>query len=567
MQSKYRIKTKIVRKIRIVMILSIICCTLVTSAVTYLYMKPMAMEALLEKKKEMACNLSKQEINTLEEIATYGKNITFDDAIQNFFKRSVEKDSYDYFSGILEVEKRMKEYRMIYGNLIRDIFLMNKEGHAIETVNTYGDLSDIPSFEKMIRQDISGYTTRFVWNYQGVIGEKNTVAYVNSIYDKNSILSEMGKLVILLDIDKMDESLKIDKDICIRLETKEGEVLFNNLEETGKTKEVFTETIGQEAWKIFYTVENHEIENLIKHTSYFMTITIAFFLCGILLLTMFLCIKLMSPLDILIQGMQKSVRENRMVKIQIHTGDECEEAAQVFNQMAESIEERTKQLIESEKRQFELQLKMLSYQINPHFIYNTLNAIICLARKKDHEKIIELTRAFIMLLQSLLRTDLQAMTTVKKEQEYINNYLHVLQICYRNVPDIIWGIQEEVEERRLPKMILYPLVENSVFHGIVPCEHTCFLKISVWEEERRIYVSVEDNGVGCTEKEMREIQQCLQSEKIEKHVGLFNVNGRLKLIYKEYQSLIIQSNPGQGTKIIFSFEDEENIKFDNKMQK
>ena len=156
--------------------------------------------------------------------------------------------------------------------------------------------------------------------------------------------------------------------------------------------------------------------------------------------------RIISPLDTLIRGMQSVAQGSRTEHIEIHSQDECEEAADVFNKMVESIEKHTEQLVDSEKKQYEAQLKMLSYQLNPHFIYNTLNAIICLARKCSYEEIIDLTKAFIKLLQSLLRTDLQAMTTVEMEKEYIDNYLHVLQMCYRNVPDIVWQIQSGLEK-------------------------------------------------------------------------------------------------------------------------
>ncbi len=554
MQAEYKIRTKIFRKIFIVMIFSIVCGTLVTGGFTYFYMKPMVEEALLDKRRDMVQSLSKQEVNTLEEIATYAQNITFDDTIQEILKRNTEENTYDYFSGILKMEKRLKEYRMIYGSLIQDIFVMSNKGEALETAGTYGDLTELSFLEKFIAEDVAGYSTKFVWDYHGVVGKKNTVAYVVPIYEKNSILYSMGKLVILLDVDKMNSRFKTDEDIHIKLETPEGEVLIDNLGEKQVEEKFYTDTLGKNCWKIYYTIDNREIESVIGHANYFMTLIIALFLCGILIFTVALFVRFMAPLDTLLQGMQKTVQEKRMVRIELHTGDECEEAASVFNQMVESIEKRTAQLIESEKRQFELQLKMLSYQINPHFIYNTLNAIICMARKHDDDKIIDLTKSFIMLLQSLLRTDLQAMTTVKKEQEYIDNYLHVLQICYRNVPDIIWNVQESVKECQLPRMILYPLVENSVFHGIVPCDRECFLKISIQEENGKVYIKVEDNGVGCTEQELEEIQKCLRCEKIEKHVGLFNVNGRMKLIYKEYCSLNIQSRVNQGTRITFCFE-------------
>ena len=101
------------------------------------------------------------------------------------------------------------------------------------------------------------------------------------------------------------------------------------------------------------------------------------------------------------------------------------------------------------------------------------------------------------------------------------------------------------------------LVENSVFHGIVPSDKTCFLHIAIKEKEGWISVSVEDNGIGCTQEELMEIRNRLESEKVENHIGLFNVNGRLRLIYKNSRPLIINSREGGGTIIQFSFYDRK----------
>ena len=174
--------------------------------------------------------------------------------------------------------------------------------------------------------------------------------------------------------------------------------------------------------------------------------------------------------------------------------------------MVKSINEHTEKLLLSEKKQYDSQLKMLSYQLNPHFIYNTLNAVICLARKQDYQEIIRLTRSFIQLLRSLLLTDLQAMASVEEEKEYICRYVEVLQICYKNIPNIKWEIDETLLSRQIPRMILYPLVENSIFHGIIPSNTSSLLRIVIAQKDDRINITVEDDGVGCTEEEREKHQ-------------------------------------------------------------
>ncbi len=465
MQPEYKAKTKIFRRISAVVLISVTVCVLCTSGFIYSYMKPMIEDSLLDKKRDMCGYMCRQEINDLEEITVYARNITFDDTVQNFLKGEEKEGSYVYYTKILDMERRLKEYKMIYGSIIQDIFVIDDRGKVLETVNTYWHLPGEAVFRKLMETDAaSGFTDRYSFNYRGTTGEKNTLAFVNSIYDKTGVSVELGKLVLLLDADEIDKALTLDRDIRVRLTSPDGTVLFDGLDEEGGGI-VYVDKPDSTGWQVAYQVDNKTIAERIGKIGLLVVGVLAAVLTCMSFVLLLVLGRVVKPLETLIRGMQRVAVGSRSEHIEIHTGDECEEAANVFNSMVESIDLYTRELVESEKKQYEARLKMLSYQLNPHFIYNTLNAIICLARKQDYEGIIDLTREFIVLLQSLLRTDLSAMTTVKREQEHIENYLRVLQKCYRNIPDIQWEIREDIEREEIPRMILYPLVENSVFHG------------------------------------------------------------------------------------------------------
>ena len=538
------------------MFIAIVSCVLLACGFMYLYMRPMLERSMIEEKRSMVKNICEQEVSTLEEIETFARNVSFDDTIQNFFRSSTVKNSYTYFSKILALEKKLKEYKMLYGGLIRDICILDVDGNALETVHTYNQLIKLKEFKKFVDDDKSGYTSEFVLDYHGISGQKNTVAYVNTIYDKSKIHVKMGKIVILLEANKMTGHFSQNESIGVELYSPDETLVVHTMEKNQLNKKLYEDQIGENGWKIVYQINNEDVIKVMEQTTGLVLVVIVLILGCVLFITINLMKRALNPLETLIQGMQKVSDGSRKEHIEIHTGDECEEAAMVFNEMVERINQHTEKLIDSEKKQFESQLKMLSYQLNPHFIYNTLNAIICLARQNKSHDIIELTRAFIMLLQSLLRTDLQAMTTIENEQKYINNYIHVLQVCYQNVPNITWEVEEKLMKKQIPRMILYPLVENSVFHGIVPCDHLCYLKILIKEQEKKIDVTVEDNGIGCAEEELARIRERIGNGYAEKHIGLYNVNGRLQLIYGLCEPLQIDSAEEKGTKIKFSFYDK-----------
>ena len=139
MHERNRTRTRIFWKILGIVLISIIFCVLVTSGFMYFYMKPLVENSLIEKRRDMVLNLSEQEVNTLEEISLYAMNITFDDTVQNIFKIEEPENSYMFFAQIQTMEKKLKEYQILYGGLIQDIFVVDGQGKVLEMVNTYRD--------------------------------------------------------------------------------------------------------------------------------------------------------------------------------------------------------------------------------------------------------------------------------------------------------------------------------------------------------------------------------------------------------------------------------------------
>lgn len=561
----YQKKSKIYKRLLLMVLSAIMICVVLCSGAVYLYLKPLIESSLVEKNRTMIIKMAEQVSNSLEEISMYARNITFDETVQEAFyeKSQCREGSYGYYSVIQTLEKKLKEYQFLRDNIILDIFAVDSDGVVMETIYQYEQLMSQSPYEQMQSDDISGeFLVPHMVNYYRSYGKKNTIAYVNDIFDKTKIGVKRGKLFILADMEKIISPLVFDEnEIGMELHDQSGRVIYSNvdlgLEGTLLEKDYYKDSIGSHGWYICYQVAKGDISGTMRQMNNIVISIIVICLLVMLSLVAGLVQRIITPLDTLVRGMQSVAGGSREERIEIHTGDECEQAANVFNSMVKSISEHTEKLLLSEKKQYDSQLKMLSYQLNPHFIYNTLNAVICLARKQDYQEIIRLTRSFILLLRSLLRTDLQAMASVGEEKEYICRYVEVLQICYKNIPDIRWEIDENLMQEQIPRMILYPLVENSVFHGIIPSNTASLLRIVIAREYNWIKITVEDDGIGCTEEERESIRQRLESERTGGHIGMFNVNGRLKLIYEDVQPLNMETRPGGGTIISFAFKKPE----------
>lgn len=215
---------------------------------------------------------------------------------------------------------------------------------------------------------------------------------------------------------------------------------------------------------------------------------------------------------------------------------------------------------EEQKRQIEF--AFLQAQINPHFLRNTLLGVKSLVIMGEKERAAEMMTAFIEMLNIPLETELKG-HSLREEVEYVKHYLTLMQCRYNTEFDCEIHVEAALEEMMIPALILQPLVENAIFHGLSG-EEGQIGKISIlaYQKKKSIYLVVEDNGAGMT----KEVQQTIWTE--ERHnsmnsIGLKNVLSRLKYLFGEETRIEIHSEIGKGTTvrivIVAKEESNENI--------
>ncbi|MCL6602824.1 MAG: sensor histidine kinase [Paenibacillus sp.] len=234
-----------------------------------------------------------------------------------------------------------------------------------------------------------------------------------------------------------------------------------------------------------------------------------------------------------------------------------------FNEMLDEIDDLTHRLLESNTRLYEAELvkkqsemAYLQSQINPHFLYNTLESINGIAAKEGADKIFHMTKA----LSLVFRYSIQGTDTVplREELKMIKSFIYIQKIRFSNRFEVNYHFSEEILEYRVPKMILQPIVENAIFHGIEPKSGEGLLEISGEVSGDMILLTVKDNGMGMEDEKLRMIMNSLSA----KHgligqyqdrilnIGLANVNNRVKLKYGNEYGIIIESEIGYGTEIV-----------------
>ena len=247
-------------------------------------------------------------------------------------------------------------------------------------------------------------------------------------------------------------------------------------------------------------------------------------------------------------------------RIDIPHVNELNTLAENLNTMAGQIDLLIQKNMEEQKNFQKAEMKALQAQITPHFLYNTFDTIVWLAEEEHTEEVVRITKAFSDFLRISLSRG-HEWITISQELEHIKNYLTIQKIRYADILNYSIDADEALMDVKMIKLVLQPLIENAIYHGIKNKRGRGKLKVSVhFTNDSRTFVcfTVEDNGAGFTEERLGQVRNELRtgaqdSEKLSSVYGLYNVNKKLKLYYGEKtEGLIIESEAGKGSKISFT---------------
>ncbi len=283
---------------------------------------------------------------------------------------------------------------------------------------------------------------------------------------------------------------------------------------------------------------------------------------------------IVAPLTTLAHTAEKVGEGNLELQVaQPDNNDEIGILTRAFNTMVSSLNSyviRVRESAEKEQEMMERELKMqthlkeaqlrfLQAQINPHFLFNSLNAGVQLAEMEDDEK----TAVFLEHMADFFRYNVKkgkSDTTLKEELESVENYIYILNVRFAGEISFSTEIDQEALHFRMPSMILQPIVENAVNHGIRGMESGGWIKLKIYYEPGEITVRVEDNGKGMSAEQIEAIysSSLARSERDSTGIGLDNVITRLTLYYDREDILeIISNGEGTGTTIVMHLPERE----------
>jgi len=280
---------------------------------------------------------------------------------------------------------------------------------------------------------------------------------------------------------------------------------------------------------------------------YFVT-AIMIFLAVIFLSTM-MATAITRPVKQLMDSMKEVEQGNfEKANVDVKSGNEIGSLGKSFNIMAERIRQLIEQntAVQEQKRRSEL--RALRSQINPHFLYNTLDSIIWMAEGEKNKEVVLMTAALARLLRQSISNDNERIP-IEKEIEYTRNYLTIQQMRYKDKLEYEIDVAPDIQKEEIINLVLQPLVENALYHGIKYKGSKGKITIRGFQEEDRIVIQISDDGNGMDEETLLNIMDKSKANEGTGGVGVYNVHTRLQLYYGEDYGLHFESALGQGTTV------------------
>lgn len=278
------------------------------------------------------------------------------------------------------------------------------------------------------------------------------------------------------------------------------------------------------------------------------------------LVTRILTKKITSPIQILTRHIRRLSETNDFTtnpEIEV-SHDEIGEIGRTVNQLTTHIQElliQQEQIYEQKKN---AEISLLQSQINPHFLYNTLDSIRWMAVIQGSKNIEHTTRALTNLLRNMAKSAGDKIT-LREALALVADYVHIQQVRYVEIFDYVCQVPEELMQYQIIKLTLQPIVENAILHGIEPTGRFGQITISGYEKGDELYLTIEDNGAGMTPEELEHLKSAMSeaNKNSLNGIGVANVDARLKLHYGFAYGLIYESSPGEFTRVTVHIPKEE----------
>ena len=348
-----------------------------------------------------------------------------------------------------------------------------------------------------------------------------------------------------------------DKVDMIKNNLDEGGHYDTNVQMLDSDIYILTDLI-QDDLQHFVMYQTEDIESIREELHHKVTFFIIFWAAIVVVIVTFVVImaiymvrNITKPLDELVEATGKIADGDFKSKLELSSDDEIMVLADSVNDMTDKLDIMVDTIKEDEKKMRYAELRLLQEQINPHFLYNTLDTIVWLVESNDNEKAIDVVMSLSKLFRLVLSKG-QELISIRDEEEHIKNYLSIQQVRYNDILEYSIDIDKELYRYEIQKLTLQPLVENSLYHGIKYKRAKGIIEVIGRKDGNEIVLTIKDDGVGMDTETLNGLREKISKKckDTDSGFGLANVNERIRMYFGEEYGMTINSALNEGTEIV-----------------
>jgi two-component system sensor histidine kinase YesM len=316
----------------------------------------------------------------------------------------------------------------------------------------------------------------------------------------------------------------------------------------GERRLITIDTVNYCRWRIVGVAYMDEITAIKKDIRLYLLWIVLLGIIIVISVSAFVSSKISQPIKKLEKSMKQVEKGQFDININIKGEAEVAQLARTFNIMVSRIKQLMEQIVHEQESKRISELNALQAQINPHFLYNTLDSVVWMAEKRKTDEVITMVTALAKLFRISISKG-RNIITVREEVEHARNYLVIQNVRYKNKFKYEFDIKEDTLSLNTLKLILQPIIENAIYHGIEYMVDEGYIKISASIIDGKLLFEVQDNGLGMEPEMVLNLLSQESKDKTGSGVGVKNVHERIALYYGKGYGLQIESRLEEGTNV------------------
>ena len=320
----------------------------------------------------------------------------------------------------------------------------------------------------------------------------------------------------------------------------------HNEEFQGEQRVVVVKTVGYTGWKIVSVVSKESLFSDLNQTRMMALLNLVLAIFLMIFVNQYVAVRITDPLKKLEKSIQ-GIEMKQQPVVYIGGPPEIQHLGLTIRFMVEELQELTDKMVKEQEEKRKNELDALQSQINPHFLYNTLDSIMWMIESERYEDAVSMVQALGRLLRISLSRG-KNVISVGDELQHARSYLAIQKYRYKNKFTSYFEVEPDIEQYKTIKLVIQPLIENAIYYGMEYMDGEGEIHIRAYTRERDLYLEVEDNGPGMPEEQVEHL--LTGGEKARQKgsgIGLKNVNQRIQLYFGTQYGLEIESEPDEGT--------------------